>query len=444
MYDTYLPYIEANAGLMSEACDTIWANPETGYKEWKTHRYLKEKMEELGYTLREAGDIPGFTADLDTGRPGPVLVLMAELDALTNTDHPDCDRETGAVHACGHCAQTASLLGAAAALRQGGTEKLSGRIRFMFVPAEELMELGWREELRRNGTIRYFGGKPEFMYRGFFDGVDLCVMLHTGAGKDSFSLNPGQNGCIVKQIVYRGTAAHAGGAPHKGINALYAAQLGMSAVNALRETFRDEDHIRWHPIITGRADAVNVIPACITMESYIRGASLAAMKDANKKANRAIAASAAAMGAKVEIIDRPGYCPVNNDPNMFELTRRVMCAIVGEENVRTDGWGTGCTDMGDISCVFPAVHPHGSGAEGTAHGADYRIADKKSALKDSAAFFCGMAEALLSDNAKEAKYILENKNTLFKSIPEYLKAVDELTADIEGVEYTENGAKLSF
>ena len=55
-----------------------------------------------------------------------------------------------------------------------------------------------------------------------------------------------------------------------------------------------------------------------------------------------------------------------------------------------------------------------------------------------------MAEALLSDDAREARFIIENKNTLFQSIPEYLKAIDEIAADIEGVEYTEDGAKLTY
>ena len=90
------------------------------------------------------------------------------------------------------------------------------------------------------------------MHRGFFDDADLVVMLHTGGGENKFWLSPGQNGCLTKGIAYHGLAAHAGGSPHAGINSLYAANLGMNAINALSETFRDEDHIRYHPIITGK------------------------------------------------------------------------------------------------------------------------------------------------------------------------------------------------
>ncbi len=438
--------VEGQRDLMWDAEKTIWSHPETGYKEWKTHAYMKAQLEKMGYTLVEAGNIPGFYADLDTGRPGPTLVLMAELDSVLCMSHPDADPQTGAAHACGHHAQCAALLGAAAALKApGALDGLCGRIRLMGVPAEELLELEYREGLRKQGIIKYYGGKLEFLYRGYFDDADLCVMLHTAGGKNGFWLSPGQNGCINKQIVYRGLASHAGGSPDRGINALYAANLGLSAINAIRETFRDDDHIRVHPIITGQVGAVNVIPDCVTMESYVRGASIPAIQAANKKVNRALAGAAAAMGAKLTVTDRPGYSPVVNDPNMYDLTRRVMCALVGEENVKVEKeWGTGCTDMGDISCVFPAIHPSGSGAQGKGHGDDYRIVDKESALTLAAKFLCSMAAALLGEDAKEAKYILDNKHTPYASIREYLSAVDELCQDLEAVSYTDDGAALRF
>ena len=437
---------EKHRERMLQALEFFWKNPETGYREWKGHKYLADAFRELGYELTEAGNIPGFYTDIDTGKPGPTLVLMAELDSVLCAQHPESDKVTGAAHACGHHAQCAALLGAAAALKEeGALEGLCGKIRLMGVPAEELLEIGYREELRKQGIIRYYGGKVEFMYRGYLDDADLVVMLHTAGGQNKFFLSPGQNGCVTKGIAYHGLAAHAGGSPHAGINALYAANVGMSAINALRETFRDEDHIRVHPIITGTVGAVNVIPDHITMESYVRGATLDAIKAANKKVNRALAGAAAAMGARVTITDRPGYSPVCNDNNMYDLTRRVMTAIAGEENVElSNHWDTGCTDMGDISCVFPAIHPCGSGAVGRGHGDDYRIADKESALTLAAKFLCGMCAGLLGEEAKEAKHILANKHTPYATIKDYLAAIDEITADIDGVVYNENGAQINF
>ncbi len=133
-------------------------------------------------------------------------------------NHPDADPETGYVHACGHHAQSAALLGIAASLKApGALDGLSGKIKLMAVPAEELIEIGYREGLRKEGVIRYFGGKVEFMHRGFMDDVDLAFMVHTGnLGENLFSINTGNNGCMAKNINYLGVASHAGGAPPRG------------------------------------------------------------------------------------------------------------------------------------------------------------------------------------------------------------------------------------
>ena len=118
--DKFIKAVEKNGALAKEALDYLWKNPETGYKEWKAHAYLTEKFRALGYELVEAGNIPGFYTDLDTGRPGPTVLVMGELDALICESHPDADPETGAVHSCGHCCQAAGLLGVAAALKEPG------------------------------------------------------------------------------------------------------------------------------------------------------------------------------------------------------------------------------------------------------------------------------------------------------------------------------------
>ena len=99
--------VERYRDLVYSTYQTIWENPETGYKEWKTTAFVERIFEDLGYELVRAGDIPGFYTDIDTGRPGPMLCLMGELDSVICASHPAADPETGAVHACGHCAQMA-------------------------------------------------------------------------------------------------------------------------------------------------------------------------------------------------------------------------------------------------------------------------------------------------------------------------------------------------
>src|SRR2546425_12099464 len=101
------------------------------------------------------------------------------------------------------------------------------------------------------------------------------MMIHlTSRPEDGRTGVPASNnGCIVKTVRYIGRASHAGGAPHMGVNALYAAQIGLAAINAIRETFKDEDSIRVHPIITHGGSPANVIPADVRSETYVRGRS---------------------------------------------------------------------------------------------------------------------------------------------------------------------------
>ena len=116
--------------LILDAERFIWKHPETGYREKVTSKYMEDIFEDLGYSLIKAGDIPGFYTVIDTGRPGPEVLIMGELDSLICPNHPESDPETGYVHACGHHAQCAALIGIAGALTEKSVlDSLSGRIR---------------------------------------------------------------------------------------------------------------------------------------------------------------------------------------------------------------------------------------------------------------------------------------------------------------------------
>ncbi len=418
---------------------TLWQHPESGYREWTAHAYLKEKYEALGYTLHEAGNIPGFWCELDTGRPGPCVGLFGELDSLIVPSHPEADPVTGAVHACGHNCQSAGLYGIAAAFSApGALEGLCGKIRLFAVPAEELIEIEYREKLRADGVIRFFGGKQEFMARGYLDDVDIGIMIHTSGGT-GLSCDDGSNGCVIKRAVFRGRACHAA-SPSGGVNALYAANTAMTAANALRETFRDEDYIRFHPIITSGGIAVNSIPDTVTVESYVRGRTLDAIEKVNRRINRAFAAPAAAMGCRAELYDHHGYAPRLNDNGLQELMKEVAEPFFapGEVKLHT-GWGKGCSDFGDVACVMPAIHPHIGGACGTGHGADYMIKDPDKACVTSAKVQVLMTARLLENDGAEARKIITGAKVPFASIPDYLKSVERVELAADAVSYGEDG-----
>ncbi|MBR3942207.1 MAG: amidohydrolase, partial [Clostridia bacterium] len=144
--------VDAYKKKILDAEEYIWKNPETGYREVKTSAYMAKSFEDLGYTLTMAGDIPGFYTVIDTGRAGPTVLILAELDSLICAEHPDCNPETYAVHACGHHAQCAAMLGIAAGLKApGALDTLSGKIKLCLVPAEEMIELEYRRDLIKKG-----------------------------------------------------------------------------------------------------------------------------------------------------------------------------------------------------------------------------------------------------------------------------------------------------
>jgi amidohydrolase len=390
--------------------ERIRRHPELGFKEVKTARLVEETLGKLGLAPRTGLALTGVRAELSGhAGSGPTLALLGELDALVVTGHPEADPATGAAHACGHNAQIAGLLGAAMGLVESqAMERLAGRVVLFAVPAEEFVDLAWRVAQARAGRLEFLGGKPELLRLGHFDDIDLAMMIHMTSRPDEgkAAVPVSNNGFIAKTARYIGRAAHAGGVPHEGINALYAAQIGLAAINALRETFRDEDAIRVHPIITHGGSQVNVIPADVRLETYVRGKTVEAIVDAARKVDRALRAGALALGAKVEIETWPGYMPMTCDPMMVEQFRPTAVGLVGEENYCVIPHRTGSTDMGDLSQVMPTIHPYVGGTRGTGHGADYHVADPALAYVTTAKLLAAMAVDLLADGAQAGREIV--------------------------------------
>ena len=209
------------------------------------------------------------------------------------------------------------------------------------------------------------------------------------------------NGFLAKTVAFVGKAAHAGGSPEKGINALNAAQLALSAINAQRETFRDQDCVRVHPIITKGGDLVNIIPSEVRMETYIRARTQEAILDAEVKVDRALKGAAYAMGCSVEIETVPGYMPLRNSPKLREVFKENAGDILGPEKCRDYPHGGGSTDAGDLSQIMPVLHPAMTGAKGVIHGSDWEIADVEAGYLAPAKTMATMVVDLLADGQAE-------------------------------------------
>ena len=400
--------IDAHRDEIFEIGESIFADPELGYKEYNAAAKVKAIFEKLGLAYRDQVALTGVVAPM-AGRESLLkIAVMGELDAVVAPGHRCANPKTGSAHSCGHNAQVAAMIGVAFGLSAPGVmEQLSGDVVLMAVPAEEYVEIEFRNKLRNQGKISFLGGKQEFVKLGEMDDIDMMIMHHltpTQLAADGTPIKArvggGSNGFIGKLIRYIGKEAHAGGAPHIGVNALNAALIGLTAIHAQRETFQDKDHIRVHPIMTKGGDLVNVVPADVRLETYVRGANMEAILDASKKVNRALQAGAMAVGAECQITELPGYLPRLNDETLSKYMYDNLVALLGDQHVSmTDESGGGSTDAGDISYIMPTLHPYIGGATGIGHSESYEIEDKELAYIVSAKAMAMMVIDLLAEGA---------------------------------------------
>jgi len=401
--------IRKRAKEIMQIGDQIFRHPELGFKEFETAKLVQGTFRKLGLSYESEVAITGVIANLEGNSKGPTISVMGELDSVLCYNHPYANKTTGAVHACGHNAQIAAMLGVAMGFVDAKVmNEFPGAVSFMAVPAEEFVEIEYRLRLRDDGKIKFLGGKQEFIRLGKMNSVDMTIKHHARSGKRERKVWIGatNNGFVGKAIRYKGKEAHAGGAPDKGINALNAAMLGIMGVHTLRETFKDSDHIRVHPIITRGGDLVNIIPADVRIETYVRGKTTEAILKASKKVNRALRGGALTVGAKVEIEEIPGYLPLKNEPEMSKIFGENAKEILGKSAVKQDEHKTGSTDTGDISAIMPAIEPSISGATGTGHGSDYKISDKEMGYTIPAELMAMTVIDLLWDDAANARRIV--------------------------------------
>lgn len=429
--------IEENKERIIQASRAIYSTPEFGYKEFESTKMAVEFLKELGLEVEENIAVTGCKARIKGGKPGPNVAILGELDAISCVTHKDAV-ETGAVHACGHSNQMGGMLGAALGLVKSGVlEELAGDVSIIATPAEEFVELGFRFQLKEDGKITYFGGKQELIKKGYFDDVDMAMMFHSSDMGDKKALiGPVSNGFIGKNVRFIGKESHAGSAPEDGINALNAAMLAMNNIHAQRETFKDSDRVRVHPIITKGGNIVNSVPDEVLMESYVRARTIDAMIDSNKKVDRALKAGAMAVGARVEITNIPGYLPILNYPDFDQLFKENLLFLgVEEEEIIEGGDFTGSFDLGDVSHLLPTIHPMIGGVKGDLHTRDFEIVDEDLAYILPAKAMALTVIDLLYDDAANARKILDNFTPVMTK-EEYLKLMESIDG-VEVFEYEE-------
>ena len=404
--------IERRKKDIIDVSQQILSHPEAGFREYRTAGLVSQKFEELQVPYESGLALTGLKGRVPGGAgSGPSVALIGELDSLVVTEHPHADPETGAAHACGHHCQVGMMLGALMGLMTPDVlERLNGEIVPFAVPAEEFIEVEQRLELRAEKKLEFMGGKQELIRLGQFDDVDIAMMCHTASdmGERKFAIGGTSNGHVVKYVRYTGVGAHAGSAPHRGVNALNAASFAIQAINANRETHRAEDTVRIHGIITKGGEAVNAVPADVKLEWRVRSSTPQVVVQNSDVVDRCFKSGALAVGAQVEITTIPGYLPMRNDPKLQDIFRANAHEIVGEKatmvmpSSRNRG---GSTDMGDLSNLIPAIHPYTGGATGPGHSKSYVITDYETAVVNPAKIMAMAVVDLLADGAKQAKEI---------------------------------------
>lgn len=167
--------------------------PETAFSEFKTAEKVCAALSDPGLQCRTGQAVTGITADLHGRSDAAMIALMGELDAIILSDYPFADKTTGA---------------AIGLIRSGVMSELDGSVRFMAVPADEGIDIQGRARLIREGKIKAFNGKQEFIRLGLFDGVSAALVQRTTQG-GKVSAGGAGGLCVVPKLVrYKGRSAY--------------------------------------------------------------------------------------------------------------------------------------------------------------------------------------------------------------------------------------------
>lgn len=385
-------FVDASGDEYKKIALDIHEHPEVSNYEFFACDRLSQQLIEEGFRVEVdvAGHRTGFAAYHHSGKPGPVLVFLAEYDALA-----------GLGHGCGHNLFGATSLLAAAALKQV-IDETGGEVRVYGTPGEEGGE---------NGSA-----KGSFVREGFFRDVDAALCVHPGA--DTHRLTYKTLGCAPVDIEFWGRAAHAAGSPEKGINALDALILVYNAINALRQHLPTD--VRIHGIITNGGDAPNTVPDYAKAKFYLRAASAPTLDDVYQKVKRIVEGAALATGAKDSL--KPYQNRVENTvptPSFDAVYEKNLEYFGGRITPLEFTVAPGSSDVGNVSQVIPTIQP-------TISITDVKIAGHTEEMKAAARSEKGLNSILLGAKvlAFTALDLLEDEQLLASIKAEHRQQIE--------------------
>lgn len=420
-----LRLIDVHKDQIIAFAEDIAAHPEPGYEEFCTAGKTAEVLKNLGYKVTEHLARTGVKGTKSI-KEGPSLTVIGELDAIGCHSHPNANPVTGVAHACGHHAQMAAMIGCAIAMADPDVQKcLAGTVNFLAVPAEEYIDADKRARLKKEG-IEFCCGKSEMIRTSVFDDTDIALTTHVHmvpVEEDFYLGNPACNGYSAERVTVRGKAAHGAIDPWNGVNALSITTSAIQMMGLMRETFREEDHVRLHNVIRKAGDVINSVPDEAIVETKVRAASLDKICEITDMVNRAYAGSAYAFGGKIEMEKLQGYMPIIPRAADNALIEAADDLGLNYRTVQKGDFNNACTDVGDLSHLVPVVNFTFKGFEGKLHGADFKITDPEKAYILPAKLLALTVYKLLKNGGQEAKKITKSYTPVFnkESYIQYVK-----------------------
>lgn len=366
----------------------IHAHPEIGFDTFRTAQLVADELRALGLDPKTGVGRTGVVATITGGRPGPCVILRADMDALPIAEQTGlafASTIPGAMHACGHDIHTAALLGAASALLRISSE-LAGSIRLIFQPAEETQE----------------SGAAAMIADGAADGADLAVAFHnrpeTPAGKIVLNRGASTASSDEFKVIVHGKSGHAA-RPHAAVDPIVAAAHMITQLQTLisREMDPSTSAVLTIGHIQGGATQ-NIIPDSCMFEGTVRCRSPESRDLAEASFSRICQGAAAALNVSVDIDYVRGAPPLMNDDRLVDRATEALGMQFGVLPLVEQGSSFGAEDFSYFSERLPSIQIFiGSGQPGRddrVHNSDYQ--PDESCIKQSAIALTRVAVELLT------------------------------------------------
>ncbi|OIJ16270.1 peptidase M20 [Anaerobacillus arseniciselenatis] len=327
----------------------LHSQPELSFKEEKTSAYIKEQLLKMGINDLQT-DIAGhgIVATL-RGMEGPVIGLRSDIDALPieeKTSATYASQNKGVMHACGHDAHTAMLLGAAKLLKEEQKAgKLRGTVKFIFQPAEE------------NTDEHGLTGAPYLLRSGAIEDVSKALALHVcpwrKTGEIQVHSGPSMANIDNFSLTIKGTGGH-GGYPHQGKDPIWLVSFVLQGIYSLisrKVNPLDVGTISVGEIHGGKA--ANVIPNSVklsgTMRSYTKEVRSQLIRELHT-----VASMVETLGGEYELEIEHGEPALYNDPNLTEVIKQSAKSLYKNIAIYEDPFGMGGEDFGHIAEKIPS------------------------------------------------------------------------------------------